>query len=237
MPSARRRPRCGTPIGHQRDDQVGRQPRHAPRDLVEDAIRAARDACAGDEVGERLQHAQHHVLLAAAPALGRLGDELFGELLEAVWILRRCRAAPHRLVVEVRQLAFEIVIDDAIPVAVEPAAALAQHLGVVDLPELDRAAAGGHPGAHDAALAADVFRRPRDQAEERVPLVGREIAEQPQLADQMRVQQRGQFAERAVRLGRRCGRRADSSSGRTVRVTAPSPRSRCALSATRSSEA
>ena len=40
----------------------------------------------------------------------------------------------------------------------------------------------------------------RHEAEERVPLVGRQIAAQPQLANQMGVEQRGQLAERGSGL-------------------------------------
>ena len=46
---------------------------------------------------------------------------------------------------------------------------LAQHLAVVDLADLDRAAAGGGPGAGDAALAAQVGRRLGDEQQEGVP--------------------------------------------------------------------
>ena len=177
------------------------------------------------------------LLLAAAAAFGGLRDELLGELLEAAVIPGDVEQRRHRLVVEVRQLAFEVVGDDAVPLAVEPARAFAQDLGVVDLPELDRAAAGRHPGPDDAALRADVLGRGRDEAQERVPL-GRDSDRRSNRISpiEVGVEQRRQFGEGGVGLA------ADrpsssSSSGRTVSVTAPSPRSRLAPSATRSSDA
>ena len=74
----------------------------------------------------------------------------------------------------------------------------AEHVAVVDLPELDRPAPGRHPRPDDAALAADVVRRPRQKAQECVPRRGAHLADQRHLANQMPVEHFGELLHGAV---------------------------------------
>ena len=90
--------------------------------------------------------------MLAAPAFRGLGDELFGEVREALVVLRDVVERRQGFVVEIREIALEIVGDDLLPAALAAARTLPQDFGVVDLPELDRTAAGGSPLAGDAAI-------------------------------------------------------------------------------------
>ena len=120
---------------------------------------------------------------------------------------------------------------------VEPARALAQDLAVVDLPDLDRAAAGGHPRAGDAALARGYPRRGRASSV-------RNVCHSP-ASDRRRSairQSSGRGAAPRARRGRRPAWRPARPSSRTLvredrqRRRRRRPRRRSALSATRSSD-
>ena len=78
---------------------------------------------------------------------------------------------------------------------------LAQHLGVVDLLDLDARAAGRRPEVPDAAVGADVLGRTREQQQQRAPRLGVGARIQRQAADELAVQQLGQLGDRGIRLG------------------------------------
>ena len=147
----------------QRDHHVRRQLRDGSGNLIEHAIELAR-LRAGDEIGQRLQDHEDEILLHALAALFGLRDQPLGKLLEPVGVADDVEQCRHRRVVETRELAFEIACDDRVPVAGHRAGALAQDVAVINLPQFDGPAAGGHPGADDAPLGADVFGRPREQS-------------------------------------------------------------------------
>ena len=142
-----------------------------------------------DEVGQRLQDAQHDLLLAARPAAFRaLRDELLGEVLEAAGVAgdveQRLIASSSRS----DSSPLEVVRDDSSQSAPSTARALAQDLGVVDLAELE----GPPPAAiHARSMPpslADVFRRATSSVRNacQAPASGRR---QRQLADQVAVEQ------------------------------------------------
>ena len=82
-------------------------------------------------------------------------------------------------------------------------AALAQHFRVVDLAQLDVPPGHRRPQPRDAALGADVFRRPSKQEQELAPRLDIAAGIDAQLANQVVVQQRRELGNRGVRTQRR----------------------------------
>ena len=101
-------------------------------------------------------------------------------------------------IIEFERGALQAIRDDLLPDRRLALLAFAQHLGVVDLPQLHVAAGEGGPGAGDAPFAANRFCRPRQQQEERPPGVAVTARMHRELADEMRVKQRGELADRRV---------------------------------------
>ena len=86
--------------------------------------------------------------------------------------------------------------------AVLAAGPLAQHLRVVDFPQLQVAAGHGRPDASDPAVGSDRFRRSPEQQQEHPPRFDVAARVDRELSDQMTVEESRQLGERALRPGR-----------------------------------
>lgn len=89
--------------------------------------------------------------------------------------------------------------DDPLPLRGLAAGAFAQHLGVVDLTDLEAAAPGRGPRLADAAVGNEILRGAAEQSEQRQPVLRVGVAAETQRADQPFVQQHGQLADGGIR--------------------------------------
>ncbi len=183
----------------QRRHHLGRHPGQAAREVAQHPIELPRIG-AGDEGGQRLEQLGELRLLLAEPVafLLALFDDTVHEGRQALRFVGDCEQRREHRVVEVGLFAGEIGRQDVLPVGVLGAGAFAQHLTVVDLPDLERSAATGFPGPRDAAFVADVSGRLSDEHQEGVPRRRLELADEVQLADAVSVQHRGQFDDGLV---------------------------------------
>ena len=90
----------------------------------------------------------------------------------------------ERAFVEPAGIALEAQRDDAIPLRLLTAGALTQHLGVVDLANLEVRSSAAGPRAADTALGEQILRGAGEQEEQRAPVLGIGFALDGQLADQ-----------------------------------------------------
>ena len=93
----------------------------------------------------------------------------------------------------------QAVGDDLLPdrgLAVFP---LAQHFGVIDLPQLHMPAGHRRPCARDAAFVPNRLRCSRQEEKEGAPRLGIAAGVDRELADEMTVQQRGELDHGCVR--------------------------------------
>src|SRR6185369_5913354 len=97
--------------------------------------------------------------------------------------------------VQIEGCALQAVCEHALPGGRMPAAAFAEHLGVVDFTNLDVATAHGRPDARDAALATNGVRSAAEQQQETAPGVGVAARLDRQLADQVTMEQRRELGD------------------------------------------
>ena len=81
---------------------------------------------------------------------------------------------------------------------------LAQHFGVVDFLNFDARTAGRRPEMLDAPIAPDIFRRARQQQEQRAPRFGVSSRVEGKSANQMLVQEVGELGDARVGLRQGC---------------------------------
>ena len=103
-------------------------------------------------------------------------------------------------------------------------AALAQHFGVVDFLDLELPAAGRRPELVDAALGQQIFDRPRQQEQQRAPVVGAGGGAHSQRPDEAPVQQIGELDDGRIRPRREHGRRSPEWSDGRRAASPSSPR-------------
>ncbi len=154
----------------------------------------------GVENGARHQaeEANERLGLSADAAVGRAFVDAAGELAEARRIAGDLEQRLDRFLVEIDGVALEAVAQDRVPRGVEAALPFAQHLGVVDLADLQVLAAGRAPQAAEAALEQHLLGRPRDEQQEAAPRGRLGAVQEFQFAHQVVVQQLGELAHRRV---------------------------------------
>ena len=119
------------------------------------------------------------------------------------------------VVVEIDDVALQTVGDDPLPHGGLAGRSFPQHLGVVDLAELDVLAGRRRPDPRDAALRAQRVGRAAEQQQEVAPRLEVAARVDRELADQMAVEELGKLGDRRVGA---CGARSSSRSvsGSTV---------------------
>jgi hypothetical protein len=98
--------------------------------------------------------------------------EVIQKIAERVRIAQGLDERPERPFVERAAIALQTQRDDAVPLGLFAAGALPQHLGVVDLADLEVGSPASGPRPADAALGDEILRRAREQQEQRAPILG-----------------------------------------------------------------
>jgi hypothetical protein len=132
------------------------------------------------------------------PARRRRLVELLEQIAEPVGIGERLGQRRQRPLVQSARVALQAERDDAIPLGLVAARALAEHLRVVDLANLEAGPARCGPDAADAAFGDEVFGRARQQQEQRTPVFLGGVAVDRQRADQAFVEQPGELADGGI---------------------------------------
>ena len=155
-------------------------------------------------VDDAAEHPHQRRGLRADPA--RIGRALFHrghQVRQAIGVTGDPEQLLDRRLVEIESHALQAIGEHLVPHGRLAARALAQHFGVVDLAQLDVPSRHRRPHARDAAVGANRLGRPREQKQEAAPGVGIAAGIDRQLADQVAMQQRGQFADRRFRARQR----------------------------------
>ena len=204
------------PSREQRQHQVGRQPRRAASRRCSSPRRSRPGACWTRVVGEALQQPQDRFLLAStdwpwarARSCSRTRNSPSRSASLAI-SSSEARARSSRAL-RCRRPGSRSIRSSQVRIGRLTRVAFAQNLGVVDLPDLERAAADRLPGTGDAALDADLFGRGGEQRQQHVPAAGGERALQRQLADFVLVEQHRELVDGGLRASASTDRRPAAS--------------------------
>jgi hypothetical protein len=190
--------------GQQPHQRVGRELADAARHVVEHLFEPI-GVVLGNRIDDAAQQAEERSGLCGEAAAQSVGPPLEGrhQLGQLAGVAGDAEELADRVFVEPERLALQTARDDRIPDRRLTGAAFAEHLRIVDLAQRQMEAGHRRPEARDAALGADRFGRPREEQQELLPGVCVPSWPHRDLANQVRMQQLGELADRRVGPRRR----------------------------------